>query len=440
MTTYIRLHTLLGLLWLTAPTLIVPASQAPAEKVTVNVAAQEHAQLKLAVVAVGPGDAELHDVVEQVKHDLSFSGQFDVGVRCVEHVHAKNSITDLADEGYLLALFISTHDRGHAFDWRLYDTAFGSMIKGKHTKKHGTLVRGWAHTIADAVWPELTGQPGCFSSKIAYCKEVNPTGKKRHTNIFVADYDGSNEQRLIKTPTVNLAPRWNADPSNPILFYSEGTNANIRLMHVTMDGRRGIASNFDGINMLPAFSGDGKKVVYCASRGHGTCQLYLYETGNFKRITNNQGNNIAPTMSRDGDYMYFCSDVPSGKPQIMRYEFATATCTPITTSGHNFCPHYHQARGKVVYSKLVKGVAQLFVYDEATKDHKQLTYDACNKDECCWSPCGTHIIFSVEKGASSRLAMLNVRTNEQRFITAANEHCSYPTWSPLYMNFPVITS
>ncbi|GAH05844.1 unnamed protein product, partial [marine sediment metagenome] len=83
---------------------------------------------------------------------------------------------------------------------------------------------------------------------------VNRKHKKSYKHIYVADYDGSNEQLLVSTPTVNVTPRWNNDPANPLIFYSEHTNENVRLMVADMKGRRRIVSNFDGLNMLSSYS------------------------------------------------------------------------------------------------------------------------------------------------------------------------------------------
>ena len=142
----------------------------------------------------------------------------------------------------------------------------------------------------------------------------------------------------VATSTVNVAPRWNKDFDNPLLFYSEHTNENVRLVVVDMEGRRKVVSNLDGINMLPAFSPDGKKVVFCASRGGGTCQLYYYEKGVFKKLTNNAGNNIAPTFSQDAKELFFCSDFETKGPQIYCYTFATEKLERITNGGYCVSP------------------------------------------------------------------------------------------------------
>lgn len=313
------------------------------------------------------------------------------------------------------------------------------MLVGKNYKKQGRSPEQWAHHIADSVWPTLTGQPGPFSTKIAYCKEVKRQGKKVLKHIYIADYDGKNEKLLVSTATVSIAPRWNRDPNNPLLFYSEHTNDNVRLVVADMYGRRKIVSNFDGLNMLPAFSPDGKKVVFCASRGDGNCQLYYYKKGVFKKLTNNTGNNIAPTFSEDGKTLFFCSDFETRGPQIYRYVFNTEKMNRITHGGYCVSPSYCQQNNKLAYAKMIRGTMQVFLYDLTTKKHRQITRDAGNKEECSWSPCGNYLLFAVETSKESRLALLNLTSHHRRFITAGGSVCCYPAWSCPYKRFPCIS-
>ena len=190
------------------------------------------------------------------------------------------------------------------------------MIKGKRQHTNGVVARAWAYALADAWWPELTGSEGFFSCKIAYCKEVPASHKRPYSHIYIADFDGSHEQLMVNTPTINMAPRWNIDANRPLLFYSENTNTNVRLVAMAMDKRRVVASNFEGINMLPTFSSDGHRVIYCATRGKGNCQLYQWHKREMQRLTHNNGNNICPCLSDDGKTMYFTSDFQTGSPQL----------------------------------------------------------------------------------------------------------------------------
>lgn len=410
----------------------------PVQELAVSVSAQEHAKLKFLIVSVG-AQKEVAQLADIIAHDCQWTGQCEVAVRSCESITTKNQMKEFAQQGFPLVLFVSVDSAKNVIDWRLYDTRRVSMICGKQYIKRGAVLRGWAHNIADEVWPLITGHEGIFSTKLAYCKDVErKKNKRRYKHVFIADYDGSNEEVLIATPTINVAPRWNADTAHPLVFYSESTNSNIRLVSANTQGQRRIASNFDGLNMQTTFCKDGTKLVYCASRGNGSCQLYYYSKGEFKKLTNNEGNNVSPSMSADGSKLYFCSDYKTGKPHIYCMNLSQAEIVPIVEQGSCFCPSYCAPRRQVAYCKMVAGMAQVFAYDEVTKEQIQLTFDATSKDECSWSPCGNYLLFAVENKGKSRIAMLNLLTNERRYLTPEGQVCTYPSWSPMYNEFPTV--
>lgn len=402
----------------------------------IAIQSQQHQAMNV-MIGLMDEDSSIAQVAEFIAKDLSFRNQFRTTVQSFKRHIAKQDIAQLADQHYPLALFLSHAPHGH-IEWRLYDTRQVSLLAGKKYTKRGTEPRYWAHNIADAIMLHLTSHPGSFSTKIAFCKDVPLSNGRYHKHIYIADYDGTHAQPLVATPTINIAPRWNNDPDNPLLFFSECTKSNVRLIASDMNKRRRVVSNFDGLNMLPAFSHDGKRVVYCASRGDGNCQLYFYQKGQFKKLTSNSGTNISPTMNADGTLVYFCSDFETHLPQIYCFNMLTQECKRITDGGYCASPSLSASTGKLAYTKTVKGINQLFVYDAATGTHTQLTTDETNKEECSWSECGTYLLFCISKGSMSRIALLDILSGKVTCLTDERERCSYPAWSPSYAQVPVV--
>lgn len=151
----------------------------------VNVAPKEHAKLNLFCGIVGQPSKELRSMVHIIKQDLEFSGQFNVTLATVQDVHTKKEIENLFEKGFSLAIFINDTTKDNGVDWRIYDTTQATMIKGSKYVKRGTVTRGWAHNISDALWSVLAGQEGFFSTKIAYCKDI-PRTRKKKLNIFMS--------------------------------------------------------------------------------------------------------------------------------------------------------------------------------------------------------------------------------------------------------------
>ena len=184
------------------------------EPLRVHVGTTQYTRVGLKLIGIGE-DPDLVALIEILKKDLMYSGQFMVSEIILEYVPKKSFFVAVAKEGYPLTLIIENKD-DDVIHWRLYDTALGHMVKGQTHPKKGTTLRGWAHGLADVLWPELTGNTGFFSTKIAYCKAVHLPHKKAYCrHIYLADYDGCDPQLLVKTPTVNMGLRWNRDTKKP---------------------------------------------------------------------------------------------------------------------------------------------------------------------------------------------------------------------------------
>ena len=419
---------------------------------TVSSEATQREKLPFLIGLIGKVDDELSVVSGVLKKILSCEQYKTVGFlateQSFERVPSKRAIKKLAPQ-YPIALFLSLSRDKKTLEWRLYDTQYASMVKGQRFTRENYSPRSQAEHLADELWPTLTGQAGFFSTRIAYCKEVpHKTIRGLKQMCLVCPYANPTaeqyttyQDRLMQGKL--FAPRWNNDPAHPLLLYSESTLSNVRLMSVDLQRKRKIVSNFEGLNILPTFSTDGNKVVYCLSR-NGKSQLYLYESDAehkkalLKRLTRNEGNNISPVLCENGDII-FCSDSNSRGPQICYYHADTDMIDKITSGGYCACPSLCTANNTLSYCKSVQGVMQVFLYNMQTKKHEQITFDNGNKEECTWSPCGTYLAFTVDGGNTSRIAVLNLLTKERVFITRANEVCTYPSWSPRYQ-VPLIVS
>jgi tol-pal system beta propeller repeat protein TolB len=406
-----------------------------AESINFSVSnAQKNEKVKILLYVVDQPSDELNNFVQLTKKALEFKDQCNVTTCFNQHMPKKQDA--LAYKEYSYILFVHNHPRH--YDWRLFEIDSGTMIKNKKVTKHGNLPRAWAYSFADSVYETLTKDPAFFSTKIAYAKEIPQKNGTHYTHLYIADYDGSNPELLVSTPTINVSPRWNNDANRPLLFYSENTNANMRMMASDMKQKRVVASNFDGLNMLPSFSPDGMSVVYCATRGSGKCQLYRWSGKQLKNLTNNNGNNFAPAYGAQGKEIFFSSDFETGQPQIYSYQVDTQELTRITSDGYCTSPTYCTHTNKLGYAKLVNGVMQLFAYDVKSKKHTQLTFDNVQKDECVWSPCGTFLMCPYDNGKTSKVTLFNTITGKYTHVTHGKESCYYPAWSTTYNEYPTV--
>jgi TolB protein len=409
--------------------------------IELSVSGSQQTKMPIAILVLDKTNNELNAIAEIIKKDLQFTDQFQPRI---EHYDAnlpkkelRKNMQQLANSGTPLALCLNTQS-AKAIDWHLYDTTQCSQLAAKSHKQKGSSNRKSAHAIADQACKTLTGHDPIFSSQIAYCKEAKSPQGKKISKIYIADFNGENEELFINSNSITIAPRWNTQ--KPELVYSEYTDTSIQLKSAPVKNKRKKAivqgknvSHFeDGINMSMNFAPNGNAYTFAASCGNGNCQIYLHKDDKLKRCTKNSGNNDSPILM-DGEHLCFCSNFQTGSPQIYIGNILTGHLQRITRGGYCTSPAYCAKTNQIVYHQMIKGIMQIMVYDCATKTHTQLTDNAGNKHESSWSPNGKFLLYSHEgPNHTSRIATLNTLTQKVTYLTKADEYCNYPHWSPCY--------
>jgi TolB protein len=402
-----------------------------------NVGARKTRKMGITIAAIGNDTKHLRDLCDTIDNDLSFPGQFITNNVRLLKLNSKKEILLHQAKGPLL-LTVTDNAKDNCIEWRLYNTRSAKVVAGKKMVKKGKSAYGWGHALADRVLETLTQNEGFFSSKLVYCKEHEK--EKNKTQICISDFDGKHEKVIVDPKTLAIAPRWNGNIVSPMVLYSEYTASNMRLMSTDLKGKQQVATSFDGLNMLPAFSDDGKEVILCLSV-EGSSQLYRYSYNKRKkrpeyiRLTHNTGSNLSPVVLSNGR-IAFCSDFETKRPQIYVMDKKGNNLVRISQDGCCTSPSYSAAKNKIAYSKLIGGVSQILVYDLDTEQTEQVTKDLAHKEESSWSPCGNYLVFSVSDTKTKRLAVHNLLTNKRRFITGSAHRYSYPSWSPCYLLFP----
>lgn len=398
------------------------------------------------LLAISENDAELLKIAEILAQNLQRSGQFKVTIKPCHFPTTQTELDTLLDKNYPLEIFLSQGEQKSSIAWRLYDVRDGKLVKGMKYAKRGKLIHGYADNLADELWPILTRQASSFSSKIGYVKRKRSLAKKQRSVVCIANSDGSHEQEIIKTPGTYVSLYWHHDKSNPCLYCSEFTRFNVRLVSANLLGRKNVILNFKGTCVGISVAHDNNNAVYCRS---GTIWQYNYDSaqqkGAHKPLIKNDGKNVSPTLLENGDII-FCSDARSIRqgnqratgPQICRYRASEKSISLLTTDGYCVGPSYCAHNQKIAYSKKVNGVMQLCIYNCRTKDNQQITFDGGNKIDCCWSPCGNFVVFCYQLGRDSRIAVMHVGLKKRTFLTPVSEHCTCPSWSPVYSVVPTM--
>ncbi len=408
----------------------------------VDASTQAFSKLGCLMLCIGQ-DEMLYKVAKTVKFDLEFSDQLDVDLKKADFEPATEVLPKLFAKGTSLCLFMKAEKAkvdGCVVEVTLKEPSSQQVLfSRKFTCNEKNLIHS-SHSISQELFPVLTGQAAPVLSTLAYCKQVSPKNKI----LCISDYACRKERTLFESNKINLAPRWHSKV--PILFYSQLTRSNNRLMSYDLkSGKQQVVCSYDGLNMQPSFSLDGIRAVLCLSAGlRGNSELFLYDqlesnrAGKriFAQLTNNGGNNASPTLLANEDVV-FCSDFETGSPQIYYFDRKNKV-TRRLTNGRGYCaaPSYCAATNAIVYNRFVKGCFQLFAINLNDKNRveRQLTVAAGDKQEPVWSDCGRYVAFSYdckEKGSKhvvSQIAVLNMASKKIRVLTGGGEPKSFPCW------------
>lgn len=408
-------------------------AQLGAAPLDVIVSAQAATAAELVCVIERPSPGWLHTFVKDYVTTLVQStGQFQVTIKEIETAQKRQSIEQLADAGFGLALFFSADDH-ESITWRLYDTISVAQVRGKQCARGQQTLAEWAISVVDGFWADLTGQPSSFASLIAACRQA-PHNKKRVNNelYLLHPFFGVQQFGYIKLASGNnFAPRWHANKA--VVFYSQHTPFNVRLMAVYPEMISQVIMNREGQNMTPAIAHDGRVVL--ALSDNDQVRLYEYRFDKTLKksfltcLTHGAGDFISPSFVDDWRVV-FCHVDERNMPRLGLLDIGTHAITWVPV-GNALSPSAHQATHRIAYSKKINGIYQLFMYDCKNHQESQLTTDVMDKDECSWSPCGNYIACCVQTATKSRIAIIDVWDRRMRFLTPVNQRWSYPSWSPV---------
>jgi TolB protein len=324
---------------------------------------------------------------------------------------------------------------------RLMQVGSGRLALGKQysgsLKSLSDGGRMYAHTFADELHKQQRGLRGIARTKLVFSS--NRSGEKSQgyvrgrdaANIYFADYDGANEQRVTVHPTLDLSPVWSPD-GRAIAYTSYRNNYPDIFISFIYEGRleRPAKGTSETKNYLPAWSHDGSRIAYTSALPDGNVEIFVMnrDGSSNRRLTNHPMADATPTWSPTGTQLSFVSD-RTGSPQIYIINADGTDMRRISTESYCDRPTWSSAPfNEIAYTCRGGGGYQIMVYDFGTGASKPISDGTGSNESPAFAPNGRHIAFVSDRTGRQQIYTMHRDGTGLRQITRTGTN-KYPNWS-----------
>ncbi|MCK6544778.1 DPP IV N-terminal domain-containing protein [Myxococcota bacterium] len=249
--------------------------------------------------------------------------------------------------------------------------------------------------------------------------------------------DGTGEARVLKSANASYPYGASADGSLVALVESDGELDQIVVARPDGDGAAQIATSTTGLSWYPAFSPDGRSILFESSRD-AFRELYVYslEQRTLVRLTNNREGNFDGAWSPDGQQIAFASSRHGQLDLFVMRADGSGQRRITEHAGDSIKPAWAPARcGRtqdvIAFLSARDGRDDVLLVDAEGGLAENLTRSEGDVESFQWRPDGCAIAIAVRAAdKKSKVRVVDVAARAVVQLSGEGHDDSAPAWSP----------
>lgn len=258
----------------------------------------------------------------------------------------------------------------------------------------------------------------------------NRTGNEE---IWVMDYDGSNQHQVSHNRGINITPAVSPDGSLVAFTSYRRGRPQIDIMDAATGRLRTFLNPDASVNANPAFSPDGQ-VLYFASSLAGPEQIYRSSItgGGLKRISQGHAIETEPKVNPKNPNQILFVSGRTGPEQVFIMNSDGLDIRRLTDgTGEASNPCWHLDGQHILFSwtrGYAKGDWNVFLMDVASGRYDQLTHSEGRNENPVWAPDGRHLVFGSNRSGSYQIWTMLADGTALTRLTNQGQN-KQPVWS-----------
>jgi len=301
---------------------------------------------------------------------------------------------------------------------------FGKIYTAALTRE-GAVDAG--HRYAADILAQFGGK-SLVGTRIAFVS--NRTGAKE---IWVMDWDGSNEKQLTRYGSISTFPA--ASPDGRMVAFTTYATGYPAIQMFSLDSGRKLPfyNQRASLNAFVTFTPDSRRIVFSSTAAGGPAQLYTanIDGSGFRRLTSSGSIEVEAKINPATGADLVDVSGRSGMPQIYSMNMEGANVRRLSAgTGEATNPAWSPDGAHIAFAwtkGFEPGNYNIFVMDVASGQVTQLTANEGRNENPSWAPDGAHIVYASKRGSQSQIWVMNADGTGKHALTTKGSN-EKPVW------------